>query len=54
MIPSKASDLIGDERETLTRLLRDGICGVVVVEPPFALAKRGRATSGNAGLLGRW
>jgi uncharacterized membrane protein len=54
LFPSEAGDLIGDERETLTRLLRDGTFGVVVVEPPFALAKRGHATDGNAGLLGRW
>jgi len=34
IFPSEAGDFIGNERETLTRVLRNGDFGVVVVEPP--------------------
>ena len=54
LFPSEAADFIGDERATVTRLLKDGIFGVVAVEPPFALAKRGYSTDQNAGLMARW
>ncbi|HEY5284589.1 MAG TPA: DUF2079 domain-containing protein [Polyangia bacterium] len=54
IFPSEAGDFIGNERETLTRVLRNGDFGVVVVEPPFALAKRGYETGGNAALMARW
>jgi len=52
--PSEASDFIGDERATVTKLLNSGEWGVVVVEPPFALAKKGQGTDLNAGLIARW
>ncbi len=52
--PSEASDFIVDERATVTRLLNSGEFGVVAVEPPFALAKRGQATEKNAALVARW
>jgi len=52
--PSEARDFIGNERETVTRLLRDGDFGVVAVEPPFALAQRGHPTDDNASLMARW
>ncbi len=52
--PSEASDFIVDERATVTRLLRGGEFGVVAVEPPFALAKRGYSTAANAGLIASW
>jgi uncharacterized membrane protein len=54
IFPSEAGDFIGNERETLTRVLLSGDFGVVVVEPPFALAKRGHSTDGNAALMARW
>jgi len=54
IFPSESGDFIGNERETLTRVLRDGEFGVVVVEPPFALAKRGYESDGNAALMARW
>ena len=54
VFPSEAGDLIGNERETLTRVLRNGDFGVVAVEPPFALAQRGHSTDGNASLMARW
>jgi uncharacterized membrane protein len=54
VFPSEASDLIGNERETLTRVLGSGEYGVVAVESPFALAKRGHATERNAEVTGRW
>ena len=52
--PSEASDFIGEERPTVTRLLGSGEFGVVAVEPPFALAKRGHLSDLNAGLVSRW
>jgi uncharacterized membrane protein len=52
--PSEASDFIVDERATVTKLLNSGDFGVVAVEPPFALAKRGHATDKNAALVARW
>ncbi len=52
--PSEARDFIVDEKTTVSRLLREGEYGVVVIEPPFALAKRGHSTARNQELLGRW
>ena len=52
--PSAAGDFIGNEKDTVTRLLRSGDFGVVAVEPPFALAKRGHPTNDNASLMARW
>jgi len=53
-LPSVAADFIGDERSTVTRLLRDGDFGVVAIEPPFALAKKGHPKDLNAGLMASW
>ena len=53
-IPSEAADFIGDEKATVTRLLKSGEYGVVVIEPPFLLAKKGHSTALNDGLLARW
>ena len=53
-IPSEAADFIGDEKATVTRLLRSGEYGVVAIEPPFTLAKKGHPTSLNDGLMARW
>jgi uncharacterized membrane protein len=52
--PSEAYDFIGDERSIVTRLLGGGEFGVVAIEPPFALAKRGHPTDLNDGLMARW
>jgi uncharacterized membrane protein len=49
--PSEPSDFIVDERATITRLLESGEFGVVAIEPPFALAKRGHAKDLNAKLF---
>jgi hypothetical protein len=53
-IPSEASDFIVDEKATVTRLLQSGEFGVVAIEPPFALARRGYSTSRNEELMRRW
>jgi len=53
-IPSEAGDFIGDERSTVTRLLQSGEFGVVAIEPPFALARRGHTTERNSELTSRW
>jgi hypothetical protein len=53
-IPSEAADFIGDERSTVARLLKSGEYGVVAIEPPFALAKKGYSTSRNDEMMGRW
>jgi hypothetical protein len=52
--PSEPADLIADERGTVTRLLQSGEFGVVAIEPPFAMAKRGHARDLNAKLIARW
>jgi uncharacterized membrane protein len=52
--PSEARDFIVDEKQTVSRLLREGVFGVVAIEPPFALAKRGHSTERNQELLRRW
>jgi len=52
--PSEPADLIADERGTVTRLLQSGEFGVVAIEPPFAMAKRGHARDLNAKLVARW
>ena len=51
--PSESTDFIVDEKATVTRLLRSGEFGVVDIEPPFALAKKGHSTDLNARLLDR-
>jgi uncharacterized membrane protein len=53
-IPSEAADFIVDEKATVTRLLKSGEFGVVAIEPPFALARRGYSTSRNEELMRRW
>jgi uncharacterized membrane protein len=53
-IPSDAGDFIVDERATTTRLLNSGEWGVVAIEPPFALAKKGHPADLNASLIARW
>jgi hypothetical protein len=53
-IPSEAGDFIGDERATVTRLLQNKEFGVVAIEPPFALAKRGYPNDLDASLMQRW
>ena len=53
-LPSEAGDFIGDERALVTRLFRSGEFGVVAIEPPFALAKRGHPTDLNDSLMARW
>jgi uncharacterized membrane protein len=52
--PSESSDFIVDERSTIKGLLDSGEFGVVDIEPPFALAKRGHPTDRNAELTRRW
>jgi len=52
--PSEAGDFIVDERATVTRLLNNGEFGVVAIEPPFALAKRGHPGDLNNALFARW
>jgi uncharacterized membrane protein len=52
--PSEAGDFIVDERATVTRLLQNEDFGVVAIEPPFALAKRGYSKDLNAKLTARW
>jgi len=52
--PSEAADFIGDEKATVTRVLKSGEYGVVAIEPPFALAKKGHPTGLNDGLMSRW
>jgi hypothetical protein len=52
--PSEAGDFIVDERATVTRLLNNGEFGVVAIEPPFALAKRGHPGDLNNRLFARW
>jgi uncharacterized membrane protein len=52
--PSETADFIVDERATVTRLLETGEFGVVAIEAPFALAKRGHAKDLNAKLFASW
>lgn len=52
--PSETGDFIGDERATVKRLLNSGEWGVVAIEPPFALAKKGHPTDLNQSLSSRW
>ena len=51
--PSEPADFIVDERVTVTRLLNDNF-GVVAIEPPFALARRGYSKDLNTKLIARW
>jgi hypothetical protein len=53
-IPSEAADFIVDEKATVTHLLKSSEFGVVAIEPPFALARRGYSTSRNEELIRRW
>jgi uncharacterized membrane protein len=53
-IPSEAADFIGEEKATVTRLLRSGEYGVVAIDPPFVLAQKGYPTSLNDTLMARW
>jgi uncharacterized membrane protein len=53
-IPSEAADFIVDEKDTVTKVLKSGEYGVVAIEPPFALAKKGHSTSRNDELMRRW
>ena len=53
-IPSEGADFIGEEKATVTRLLRSGEYGVVAIDPPFVLAKKGYPTSLNDTLIARW
>jgi uncharacterized membrane protein len=54
LFPTEASELIVDEQQKITDLLTTGKFGVVAMEPPFALAKRGHPTDQNRALLSRW
>jgi uncharacterized membrane protein len=51
--PSEPGDFIVDERATVTGLLQSGEFGVIAIEPPFALAKRGYSKDLNAQLITR-
>lgn len=53
LFPSEHKDFIVDERATVVRLLESNEFGVVVVRPPFALARRGYVWVDNAELLSR-
>jgi len=52
--PSEPGDFVADERDTVTRLLQRGEFGVVAIESPFVLAKRGHPQDLNGQLLARW
>jgi uncharacterized membrane protein len=52
--PSEPGDFIVDERDTVTRLLQSGEFGVIAIEPPFVLAKRGHTKDLNPKLFARW
>jgi hypothetical protein len=54
LFPSEAVDLMGAERPRATELLSSGAYGVVSVQPPFVLARRGHPTDKNAALLSTW
>jgi uncharacterized membrane protein len=54
LLPSEAGELAGAERPRATELLSSGAFGVVSVQPPFVLARRGHPTDKNAALLATW
>ena len=54
LFPSDQSDFIGDEKQTVSRALREEGYGVVAIEPPFALAKKGHAQDLNAKVMAGW
>jgi uncharacterized membrane protein len=49
--PTNRGEYVGDERSRTIQALRSGQFGVVAVQKPFFLAKRGYATSQNASVL---
>lgn len=51
LFPTRHKDFIGDEYDKVTKLLGDKSFGVVAVETPFALARRGQDPSRNESLL---
>ncbi|MBN2194629.1 MAG: DUF2079 domain-containing protein [Polyangiaceae bacterium] len=53
LVPSERQDFIVDEHPTTVRLLTSGTFGIVAVEPPFALARRGHGTGQNPAFLDR-
>jgi len=54
LFPSEKDDFIGDEKETVKRALREEGYGVVAIEPPFALAKKGHSPSLNDKVMQGW
>ncbi|MEA2699363.1 MAG: hypothetical protein QOI66_3634 [Myxococcales bacterium] len=54
VFPTEPQDFIVNERQTVTSLLSNNTFGVVLVQPPFALARRGYSTDQNQSLLSRW
>jgi uncharacterized membrane protein len=54
IFPSEQSEFIVDEKQTVSRALREEDFGVVAIEPPFALAKKGHAKDLNAKLMAGW
>jgi uncharacterized membrane protein len=52
--PSVAAEFIGDEKKIVTEVLRNKDYGVVAIEPPFALAKKGHATDLNERVMRAW
>jgi uncharacterized membrane protein len=54
VFPTEPQDFIVNERQTVTGLLSSNTFGVVLVQPPFALARRGHPTDQNQTLLSRW
>ncbi len=53
-IPSESGDFIVDEKATVSRVLKSGEYGVVAIEPPFALARKGYSTARNEELMRSW
>ena len=54
LFPSEAADFIVDEKQTVTHALRSGEYGVVAIEPPFALAKKGHTVELNERVMRSW
>jgi hypothetical protein len=54
MFPNRQADFISDEKQAIASALRSGELGVVTIEPPFALAKRGHPTDLNDKLMNDW
>lgn len=53
LVPSERREYIANELETVERLLGDGSFGIVAIEPPFALARKGHSTKQNRKFLRR-